>query len=151
MDQECREIEVPQRGRQAHPVCCLERLEQAGLGQARPRARVQRKHERPRHRQQQIHEARQANGIVDGARPMCGHEQEFARRDPVLVEHACALTRPLCKHERHVDHHVTDQFDSSHRALACEVGDCGAGRAQQQRADVIGEDPVDLLGHGAVE
>jgi hypothetical protein len=35
--------------------------------------------------------------------------------------------------------------------LAFEVGHRGGGRAQQQRADVIGQDPVELLGHVAVE
>ena len=36
-------------------------------------------------------------------------------------------------------------------ALSTKIGDRRLGRAQQQGADVIGQHPIDLLGHASVE
>ena len=42
-------------------------------------------------------------------------------------------------------------MDAVGDALAPEIDDAGFGRAQQQRAEVIGQHAVDLFGHAAVK
>ena len=48
-------------------------------------------------------------------------------------------------------HHIADVMDSLRNTLAPEIGDRGLGRAQQQGTDMIGQYPIDLLGHPPVE
>ena len=50
-----------------------------------------------------------------------------------------------------VDHHVADQLRTLGESLAGEVGHRRRGRGQQQVGEVVGHDPVALLGHAPVE
>ena len=50
-----------------------------------------------------------------------------------------------------VDHHVADQLRALGEALAAEVGHRRRRRGEQQVRQVVGHDPVALLGHAPVE
>ena len=96
-------------------------------------------------------ELRQAPRFVDGAGAV-------RRREHVLAgAHAGLLQRPVVgggarrEHARDVDHDVTDDLDGARHRLAREVARRDLRRREQQRAQMVGDDAVDLLGHRAIE
>src|SRR5438067_12701223 len=73
---------------------------------------------------------------------------------------ALAKTQPVealrpprrgCGKACRIVHYVTDIMDTVSDALAPEIDDAGLGRAQQQRAEVNGQNAVDLFGHATVK
>ena len=49
-----------------------------------------------------------------------------------------------------VEHHVADDMDSFSDSLARQVAHGHLARTQEEVAQVVGDDPVDLLGHAPV-
>ena len=118
--------------------------------QPRPRARVQRQHDRPGDRQQQVDEQRQPRRVVDVPGPVRGRQQVAAGLHSGRRERLGALARPRHQQLRDVDHHVPHHDDLAGDLLAPQRLRRPLGGAQQQRRRVVGEHPVELLGHRPV-
>jgi hypothetical protein len=142
------EVEVAERRDEPH---ALERIQQPRRLQPRAGARVQRQDDRVRQRGQQGNEPLQALGVVHGARPVRGREQEGARLDLAGLQHRRALARPRGQQLRDVHHHVAHDHDLARDVLVAQVAGRRGRRAQQQVGGVVGEHAVELLGHRAVE
>jgi hypothetical protein len=112
---------------------------------------VQRKHDRDRDRQEQVDEQPQSRRVVDVAGAMRGREHVLAGRDPRALERALVGRRARLEEQCDIDHDVADQVHAAGDVLASKVFDRRLGRAQKEVGQMIGRDPIELLGHRAVE
>ena len=118
----------------------------------RPGARVQRQHHRAITGAllEVIDDLGQRAAVGGALGAMHGRHGIPAPREAQAFEHRGAARKGGGEHRRIV-HHVADVVDALDDAFAAQIVDCGAGRAQQQRAQMVAQYPVDLLRHGAVE
>ena len=112
---------------------------------------MQRQHDREVEAQQELHEALQARRIVDRARPMRRREHVLACADARLAQRLLVGARARGDDPGDVDHDVADDLDRAGDRFAREVVRRALRGHEQQVADVVGDDAVELLGHRAVE
>jgi hypothetical protein len=80
------------------------------------------------------------------------HEEILMRLYAKIFGQVCRpLPRPRLPAQSDVDHHVADDLDAAGDALAAEVLGRGIRGAEQEIAELVGRDPVALLGHREVE
>ena len=89
-------------------------------------------------------------GIVGALGAMHGGQRVGAPGEAEPIQHVRAPGGGGGEQGR-VVHHVADVVDAGGDPLAGEIGDRGLGRAQQERAQMIGQHAVDLFRHAAVE
>lgn len=66
-------------------------------------------------------------------------------------EHVRALARDRRQLEARVEHHVADDVHAVRDRLRLEIANGGLGRAEEERREAVGDDPVQLLRHLPVE
>ena len=83
---------------------------------------------------------------------MCGEEQILMWLHAQVFGQVCrSLSRRRLPAEGDVDHHVADDLDLPGDPLATEVLSRGVGGTEQEIAQLVGSDPVALLGHREVK
>ena len=147
---EHQEVEVAERRRDPQVRGGLHAFKKPGRGQARARARVQREDRGLRQRLEQLHQAPQPRRVVHVPGTVRSDEQVLAGRHAVIGQGSGALLRHRGERERHVRHHVANQLHPPVCTLAPQVLDRHGRRAQEQRARVVAEHSVELLGHRPV-
>ncbi len=111
---------------------------------------MDRKHERDPRGDRFDRVERGGEGVagIHVGRPVQGEHAIAARREPEAIDHVGGSVQGVVQR---VDHHVADEDDALRgNSLGVQVGLGIVRRDQQQIGELVGEDAVDLLGHGPV-
>ena len=87
----------------------------------------------------------------DQREAMTGRLTRDASAGDLVARHRRFLVELPQRPQRQVVHHVTDLVDTVDDSLGPELIRGSRRWAEQQRGEMVGGDPVDLLGHRAVE
>ena len=128
-----------------------ELVQQSRVLQPRTGARMQRQDDLPGDRAQQRDEHPEPRRVVDVAGAVRGRDDVLTGLDARLAQRREVLARPRLDEVRDVDHDVPHEAHGAGDALAPQVLHRRVARGEQQIAQVVGEDAVELLRHPAVE
>ena len=128
-----------------------ELVQQPRVLQPRPGTRMQRQDDLPGDRAQQRDEHPEPRRVVDVAGAVRGRDDVLTGLDARLAQRREVLARPRLDEVRDVDHDVPHEAHGAGDALAAQVLHRGVARREQQIAEMVGEDAVELLRHPAVE
>ena len=135
-----------------HPQVARVTQSDAVLGALGHQARVGQEHHRVIDRRQRLQDGAQALGVVGVLRPVDGGQRVAAVGQAELGRDGGGGVGHRVAHgEQDVGHDIADDDGPVGQALVGQVrrGDVGGG--QEEVGGVVGQDPVDLLGHGPVE
>jgi hypothetical protein len=125
-----------------HGLACL--VEAAfGARMKRPQERLATFHEGFENRLQALR-------VVGIGGPMKREKPIVAGLDAVGLRKGCVRSGAGLQAAEEVNHHVPHQVNTARDSLVLKVLDCCRGGAIESLRYVVGQDPVDLFGHGAI-
>ena len=135
-----------------HPQVARVTQSDAVLGALGHQARVGQEDHGVVDRRQRLQDGAQTLGIVGVLRPVDGGQRVSALGQIQLGHDGGGGVDDGVSHrEQDVGHHVAHDDGPIGQPLVGQMGGAHLGRCQQQVGGVVGQDPVDLLGHGPVE